>query len=77
MLQEPHRLCRHLSGARIGKLAPRIHGLADAADERRHVVLLRLGPEALRGLVEDHLALRRALRRRHLEDLLYTGEREI
>ena len=60
MLQEPRRLRRHLPGAGIGKLAPPIHARADAADERGQVVLLRLGTECLRGLVEDDLGLPRA-----------------
>ena len=55
--QEPRGLGRHAPGVRIGKLPPAIHALADAADQRSQVVLLRLGFERLRGRVEDHLAL--------------------
>jgi hypothetical protein len=45
----------HLPSPRVAKFAPPIDALPHATNKRGQVVLLRLGPERLRGLVEDDL----------------------
>ena len=78
--QEPRGLRRHAPGVRIRQLPPPVHSLADAADERGQVVLLRLGPERLRRRVEEDFLLLDALLflrlrdRRDERDLAALGE---